>query len=96
MAKTGDMRMADNREQTDAELAYAPSTVEEAIMLRADSVIHRAVATSLDEEGDRAGALLELGDALNMHNAAARYLDPRTHVSKPPVRNDFGDRRRPL
>jgi hypothetical protein len=91
MAKTGDVNMADKREPSEAEAAYAPETVEQAIMLRADSAVHRAVATSLDEEGDRAGALIELGEALNMHNAAARYLDPLTHVSKPPVRRSGGE-----
>jgi hypothetical protein len=60
-------------------------------LLQGDAAIHRAVASSLEEEGDQAGALIELGEAQNKHNAATRFLDPLTHVSKPPVRRNGGE-----
>jgi predicted secreted protein len=60
-------------------------------LLQGDAAVHHAVAASLQEEGDQAGALIELGEAQNMDNAAARFLDPLTHVSKPPVRRNGGE-----
>jgi hypothetical protein len=95
MAKTGDSNMtaaAKKREQpSEAEAAYTPQTVEQAVLLQGDAAIHHAVASSLEEEGDQAGALLELGQAQNMDNAASRFLDPLTYVSKPPVQRNGGE-----
>jgi hypothetical protein len=66
-------------------------TTDDALRLQATAAVMRAGAHAIERTGDIGGAMMERLEAGDMEAAAARYLDPLSHTTRPLVPGNGGE-----